>query len=70
MIHTMRFLIYVKARALKSNWGKLAMKAGPLLEPRDIGRPNLGIIFIINFLATTWAISTWDRKASTQTVMV
>lgn len=46
----------------------LAMKAEPLLDPRDMRRPNLGIISIN--LATTSAISVQDGKASTQPVTI
>lgn len=51
-------------RALESNWENLVTKARPLLDPRDIGRPNLGIIPIINFLAVIWVISAWVGKST------
>lgn len=41
------------------------MKTRPLLDPRDVGRPNLVIICIIHYLAATWVISVKDGKAST-----
>lgn len=55
--------------ASESNWDNLAMKARPLSDPRDVGRWNLRIISIINFLATTWTVSVQEGKASTQPVV-
>jgi hypothetical protein len=48
----------------------LAVKAGPLLDPREMGRLSLGVNSAINFLATTWTISAWNGKASTHPVLV
>lgn len=57
-------------RALESNWENMVMKARPLLDPRDIGRPNLRIIPIINFLAAIWVISAWVGKSPTELMTV
>lgn len=40
------------------------MKARSLSDPRVEGRPNLGMISIINFLVTIWVISIQVGKAS------
>lgn len=40
------------------------MKARPLSDSKIKERPNLGMISIINFLATIWAVSTEVGKAS------
>jgi hypothetical protein len=42
------------------------MKAGPLAEPRVSGMPYLGMISSSKTLATTWAVSCFVGKASTQ----
>lgn len=62
----MEFPIYIKSlRELSRN---LAVKAKPLLDPRDTKRPNTGIISN-NFIGTVLAIYIRDRKASNQPVM-
>jgi hypothetical protein len=42
------------------------MKAGPLSEPRVSEMPYLGMISSSKTLATTWAVSHFVGKASTQ----
>lgn len=42
----------------------MVMKARPLSDSKIKERPNLGMISIINFLATIWAVSTEVGKAS------
>lgn len=55
-------------RDLESDCYNLAVKAKPLLDPRDKERPNTGIIST-NFIGTILAIYIRDRKASNQRVL-
>lgn len=44
----------------------MSVKARPLSDPRVKGRPNLGVISIINFFGDIWAISVQVGKVLTQ----
>jgi hypothetical protein len=52
--------------AWASPYRTLLMKAGPLSELRVLGMPYLGMISSSKTLATTWAVSHFVGKASTQ----